>query len=207
MQDDSGIKKLLSYPIVYSSLQKILGAEKGKKKLVDEYIKPRAGDVVLDIGCGPADILKFLPDVKYFGFDTNTNYIDSAKVKYSGRGTFKCKHFEIADLDDLPPVDIAVMVGVLHHLDEGEARAVVSLIKKALKPNGRFITQDPCFCQNQHPIAKIMIENDRGQNVRDEPGYIDITSGFFDTISTEIVHSVHRKWIPNTHCFMVCENN
>jgi len=31
---------------------------------------------VLDIGCGPGNILKLMPDTEYVGFDLNPHYIE-----------------------------------------------------------------------------------------------------------------------------------
>ena len=41
-----------------------------------EYVKPVRGEKVLDIGCGPADILAQLPDVDYTGLDISPDYIE-----------------------------------------------------------------------------------------------------------------------------------
>ncbi len=55
---------------------------------INEYIRPKKGDKILDFGCGPADILKFLTDVDYVGIDSNERYIQSAKQKYGSKGRF-----------------------------------------------------------------------------------------------------------------------
>ena len=64
-----GIRSILSVPIVYSFFQNLMGANKAIAKLVSEIIKPKNGMNVLDIGCGPAEILDFLGNVNYWGFD------------------------------------------------------------------------------------------------------------------------------------------
>jgi hypothetical protein len=43
------------------------------------------------IGCGPADILDFLPAIDYIGFDANPKYIQEARKRYKDRGTFLCE--------------------------------------------------------------------------------------------------------------------
>ena len=41
-----------------------------RKKIVKKYIT-KHNVKVLDIGCGPAEILDTLPEIKYYGFDIN----------------------------------------------------------------------------------------------------------------------------------------
>jgi ubiquinone/menaquinone biosynthesis C-methylase UbiE len=61
---------LLAIPFVYILSQKISGADKVLRYYVRQYIRPNTGDRILDIGCGPADILALLPkDVSYVGYD------------------------------------------------------------------------------------------------------------------------------------------
>ena len=56
-QISTGVRAILSIPAVYSLLQKIMGAHKGRQILVRNYIQPYSGMKILDIGCGTADIL------------------------------------------------------------------------------------------------------------------------------------------------------
>jgi hypothetical protein len=50
----------------------------------------------------------------------------------------------------------------------------------------------------QHPLAKLLIAQDRGQNVRTEAGYKDLVSNVFKSVKVTVRH---KKWIPYTHCF------
>jgi len=46
------------------------------------------GDKVIDIGCGSAEVLRYLPDVDYIGIDINPDYIAFARRTYGNKGTF-----------------------------------------------------------------------------------------------------------------------
>ena len=59
--------------------------------LIKNYLRPSIGDRILDIGCGPADLLSYLPQVEYIGFDANSKYISDAKRRYGNQGTFICQ--------------------------------------------------------------------------------------------------------------------
>lgn len=70
---------LLAEPVIYRFFIKLVGSGKARKNFV-EKLGLKAGDKILDIGCGPADILEYLPEtIEYIGFDSNKDYINVAK--------------------------------------------------------------------------------------------------------------------------------
>ena len=79
-QKTDRIYSLLSNTFVYSFVQRIMSGTSFRKKIVKKYIT-RNNSKVLDVGCGPAEILDSLPTVKYFGYDINSTYINYAKKK------------------------------------------------------------------------------------------------------------------------------
>jgi len=202
MQITSGIRSVLSNPTVYTAFQNLMGARAGWSRLVHDYMKVSPGDVILDLGCGPADILDYLPAVAYWGFDISPEYIAMASRKYGNRGHFHCKLFDENDLEELPECDVVVLSGVLHHLDDDDANFLLTLASRALKKGGRLVTVDPCLIPKQHPVARYLINKDRGQNVRNEAGYKSLVeNGLFSNVEISVVN---KAWIPYTHCYMVC---
>jgi SAM-dependent methyltransferase len=179
-----------------------MGAHKGRKSFVADFVKPFPGMKVLDIGCGPADILAYLPNVDYWGFDISDDYINQARKRFGKLGQFQRKQLQLADLDSLPLFDVVLAIGLIHHLDDAVALGVMQLALKALRPGGRLLTIDPCLDPSQNPVARFLINNDRGQNVRDKAGYDALARMVFE--SPRIVVQ-HRAWIPYTHCFMECQ--
>ena len=196
-----GVRAILSHPFIYSSFQSLMGAHKARQSFVADFVKPFPGMKVLDIGCGPADILAYLSDVDYAGFDISEDYISQARQKFKKRGDFHCKQLEATDLESLPSFDVVFALGLLHHLDDAVAIGVMQLALKALKPGGRLLTIDPCLDPLQNPIAGFLVRRDRGQNVRDKAGYETLARAVFGFSRIEIRH---KLWIPYTHCFMEC---
>ena len=156
---------------------------------------------ILDIGCGTARIIGCLPGVSYWGFDPDLGYINQAKKIYGNAGRFFCKELTSEDLECLPRFDIALAVGVLHHVNDATAGALLDLVRRSLKPGGRLITIDGCFETGQNPLARLLISWDRGQNVRTREGYSQLVAGIFPAPRVEIRH---QKWVPYTHCVMEC---
>ncbi|WP_309680851.1 class I SAM-dependent methyltransferase [Polaromonas sp.] len=197
-----GVRAILSHPSIYSSFQSFMGAHKLRQDFVADFVKPFSGMKVLDVGCGPADILAHLPDVDYWGFDISENYIIQARKRFGVRGEFHCKQLEMTDLEELPAFDVVLALGLLHHLDDPVAIDFMQLAAKALKPGGRLLTIDPCLDCSQNPIARFLVRNDRGQNVRYKAGYEALARAVFESPHIAVRH---RAWIPYTHCFMECQ--
>lgn len=201
-QVTSGIRAVLSLPIVYDSLQRLMGASEVRRQLVDEFIRPHSGCRILDVGCGTAEILEFLPrDIEYWGYDISPDYIRAAKDRYGGRGHFNFGPLNEDAIASLPKFNIVLALGALHHLDDEEARRFFVLAHEALHPGGRVITIDPCLASGQNPIARYLIKKDRGQNVRESSAYALLARGVFSDVRGSLRH---RHWIPYTHWIMEC---
>ncbi len=197
----SGIHSILSYPVVYSTFQRALGAGKVRSDFTKSFIRPFTGCTILDIGCGPADIFEYLGNADYWGFDVSHAYIQRAKKRYGSNGRFYCQELAVSDIIDMPLFDIVLALGLLHHLDDAGADDVIQLSYKALKPGGRFVTLDPCLEPRQNPIARFLAKSDRGKNVRNQAEYWSLASAVFKSPRVEIYH---KCGIPYTHCFMEC---
>lgn len=179
-----------------------MGAKKIRNILVNEYIIPKKGFKILDLGCGTSEILRHLPnDIEYWGYDISQEYINAAENEFGNRGRFHCGLLTETDLVNLPKFDCILAIGVLHHLDDKDVDIFFSLANQALKSGGRVITIDPCLAEGQNPIARYLILKDRGQNVRSVQGYSDIAQRFFPTLKGTLRH---RAWIPYTHWIMEC---
>lgn len=201
-QVTSGVRAVLSHPLIYSAFQSLMGAHQSRLNFVENYIKPFPDMKILDIGCGPADILDYLENVKYWGYDISESYIAKAKEKFGDRGNFSCKIFEKDDLSLLPKYDVILALGLLHHLDDDIAKELMTLAMAALKPGGKLLTLDPCFDPAQSAVARFLVSKDRGQNVRDKESYQSLASGVFSSVVADVRHQV---WIPYTHCIMECK--
>lgn len=178
-----------------------MGARRGWLHFVDEFVRPTEGAAILDVGCGPGDLLDYLPPVHYWGFDISQSYIDYAARKFGGKGRFICKRMTENDLATLPRFDVVVGSGLLHHMDDAAALEYLRLAYGALKIGGRLVTIDPCFAPGQNPIARLLIACDRGQNVRSKVAYEALASQVFCNPRATVRH---KAWIPYTHCFMEC---
>lgn len=202
-QTTDGLRAVLSLPEVYSLFRWLVLDERRQREYVKEYLRPRSGQRVLDIGCGPADVLGCMPEgLEYEGFDLSEQYIEQARRRWGSRGTFRCARVDEATLERPGAYDLVLSHGVLHHLEDGDASALFRLARRALRPGGRLVTTDPCYVPGQSPAARYVISKDRGRNVRDAAGYVRIARGVFSEIEEHVRHDLLR--IPYTHLVLVC---
>ena len=171
-QINSGAYRFLALPAYYNVVQKTLGGNAARDKVVKRYIKPSAGMSILDIGCGTAEILEHLPiGAHYVGFDASAEYIAHARQRYGTRGRFYQSLATSETLDSPGSYDLVLASGVLHHLNDEEVAILAATAKLALRLNGKLITLDCAYTPNQNPVARFLISRDRGQNVRSPEGY------------------------------------
>jgi SAM-dependent methyltransferase len=150
----------------------MIGAPRCHRRFIQEFVKPRDKDRILDMGCGFGASARYLPDtVEYVGIDISEEYIASAQRSFGSRRRFICSAIEAVDPNPLGGFDLAISFGLLHHLNDQGVHAALSLASKAVRPGGRVVTIDPCYETKQPMLARFLINNDRGRFIRDSEGY------------------------------------
>lgn len=194
-----GLRSLLSSAKIYDLLQRVLGAARIRRALVRDYLLPQPGQRVLDIGCGTAEILSFMPPVEYVGFDPNPAYVETARARAGAGARLVCDRVSEVTLTGHAPFDIVIALFVLHHLDDAEARQLFTTAVHHLKPGGLLLTADPAIVSGQSPIARFLIARDRGAFVRSEAGYraLAVEAGLTSIHST-VRHDLLT--VPYSHC-------
>jgi ubiquinone/menaquinone biosynthesis C-methylase UbiE len=116
MQRDSGLQRRLKLPFLYNFLQDAVGANALRRKVIQDHVRAKAGDKVVDIGCGPAKILRWLPDVDCVGFDVNPDYIAFAQRTHGSKGTFVVGDTKSLWEDSrFRDGEIVMGLGIVHH--------------------------------------------------------------------------------------------
>jgi SAM-dependent methyltransferase len=170
---------LLGRHYFYSTFRRLTGSERLNREFVEAYVRPQEGDEILDVGCGPADVVELMPGVRYTGIDPSPNYIDSARKRFGARAQFHCGDLNSLETNQPTAFDAILCMGVLHHLSDAEVKALLPQVQRLLKPRGRFISYDPCFTEPQHPMARWIHKHDRGEFVRFDHHYEQLVSAAF----------------------------
>jgi SAM-dependent methyltransferase len=185
----SGLHRILDRPRIYDRLQRFLGAERARRRLVDDFLRPFQGARLLDVGCGTGSLLDYLPkEVEYVGFDLNPAYIEAACERYGERAKFFCVRVgSERNVIGGSDFDFVVATSLLHHLTDDEARHVLQSALQFLRPGGVFFSSDNVIHEKQSPIARFLISLDRGRNVRTPEGYRRLVGEFFPNIDAQLV--------------------
>ena len=185
-------KSTLSIPWVYALYQRMVGGPACHQRFMQTFVRAKRSDRVVDLGCGVGGGMQHLPQgVFYVGVDISNEYIEAARARFGHRGLFVCASVDNVDLSPFVPFDIAMAFGLLHHLDDATASAMVRLVCRALRPGGRLVTLDPCRVASQPRLARILIDHDRGRYVRTARAYRDLLSPHGE-VETEVVSDMLR---------------
>jgi arsenite methyltransferase len=111
----------------------------------------RAGDIVVDLGCGPANQLAMVarlnPDVHFIGVDISSPMLQQADelVSRQGLDNVKLRHGDITDLRAFAndSIDVVLSTMALHHLPDVFAlKRTYSEAARILKPGGGIYMMD-----------------------------------------------------------------
>jgi cyclopropane fatty-acyl-phospholipid synthase-like methyltransferase len=179
----------------------VVGGPAVAKILVNDYVRPRAGARILEIGCGPGTIVGYLPPSDYLGFDLSPKYIELAKKRFP-KAHFVCERVSQFSLANEQSFDVVLALGIVHHLGDTEARQLFQIAHDALTPGGKLVTIDGVWTDDQSSASRWLLARDRGEYVRSEREYVGIASQVFSNIRPSVRHDLLR--IPYTHLILEC---
>ena len=189
----AGLKSLLAFPAPYRRLMSVLANEPNRQWFAGEVLGARDGDKLVDIGCGPADIIRRLPRVEYVGCDVSEAYIQDARRTFGDRAVFIVGSCEDWRRDPRThDADIVLAHGVLHHVDDEEFLRILTFAREVLKPGGRFVFYEPCYLIWQSWLSAFLMSHDRGQHIRKEEEWKVLAGRVFGVVTTNIVTNVNR---------------
>lgn len=190
----------LAFVPVYIGLQKALGAHRPRHRAI-ELLDLTSDDVLIDVGCGPAYYFDRLPPgITYFGFDTDERYIAWSTDRFGSRGAFSVSEFDRATAADLPTPTAVALFGLLHHLPDDTAHDLLHLVADVIGPDGRVVTVDTCFHEDQGRLDARLSARDRGEHVRPVDEFVAMANDAFDTVDVELMTATPR--MPTSHLLM-----
>lgn len=193
--EDVRVRDLLALPAAYDAFGALVGVARVRTVFTSEHVRPRAGERLLDLGCGPGSLTPFLPAVHYTGVDVNPKYIAAARRHFPA-ARFICDRIgdETARGEQF---DVVTAAGVLHHLSDAEALALLQLASARLRPGGRFLTLDPCLIEGQSRVARWLARWDRGDHVRWKDAHVRLIQQVFPGATATLRHNLLH--VPYTH--------
>jgi SAM-dependent methyltransferase len=162
-------RRVLGHPFVYNHLRPLVVGGIDLSGVYDR-VQPNEKSVILDIGCGTGDALRYLKCFRrYVGMDPDDVAIRFAREKYAAPNIdFHGKRCTSDDVRSLEPTHV-VMAGLLHHLTDEEALALLEVVTDSPALD-RVITQDIVFLRGEL-VNNLLARLDRGRYCRDPDGY------------------------------------
>jgi len=197
----SGAYQLITVPGIYKGLMRALGSDRWIQTYVNDFLAPLPGQKMLDVGCGPAQVLPYLPAVDYVGIDLNEKHIAYAREHFGGRGRFIVGNAAEDLNQEAGSFDLINVSALLHHLDDKEAISLFAGLKRLLKPDGRIVTFDNVHLPKQRLAVRLINALDSGLNIRSPEGYVGLVSGLNFEVKAHLFHNLLR--IPYDHFIMV----
>jgi SAM-dependent methyltransferase len=162
--------RVLGIPFVYTRIRPlVVGGVDMTPSYVNLDVQP--DDVVVDVGCGPGEALKYLDRFRALhGFDTDETAISFARKLAADRPnvTFEARALTAGDLAAINPTRV-MMNGLLHHLDDGQAVELLAMCAR-LPSVRRIATLDVVFLPGKY-LSNFYARLDRGKHVREIEGY------------------------------------
>jgi SAM-dependent methyltransferase len=199
----SGVRGILSSPRVYELWSRVVGGERGRSAVVRDHVRPEPGARVLDLGCGPGELVPYLGPVRYVGVDVSEAYIARARDAFGDQADFR-----VGDATrlagDLRDFDVVLAFGVIHHLDDESAVRLLEGATGALRAGGRFVAVDPARIPEDGFAARLLVSWDRGDHVRAPAEYERLAESVFEEVRCEVRRDLLR--LPYTHCVLECSS-
>ena len=197
----SGAYRLVTIPSIHKALMFSLGAGRAATRYVNEVLQPAPGMKMLDVGCGSANIIPYLPPLDYTGIDLNEKHIGYARQRHGNGARFIVGNAAVDLKPNQKQFDLINVSGLLHHITDDEAVSLFASLTALVKPNGRIVTIDAVWLPKQRVAVRLANHLDSGTNIRAPEGYLRLLNGTGLDVHTLIWNDLLR--IPYDHFIMI----
>lgn len=169
--------RLLEIPAVFELQQKLCNDYRNVAVEFSEFLSGPSLDI-LDVGCSTGTCGGTVIDMRrhrYTGVDMTPGYVETASRRYPD-GRFLAMDGRKMSFADRC-FDLALYVGVLHHMDDDTARACLGETRRVLRADGRVLVAEPVFMPGRW-LSSLLLSWDRGRHIRDEAGYRALFGGY-----------------------------
>jgi SAM-dependent methyltransferase len=134
---------------------------------------------LLDLGCGTGALAGSFSPEGYVGVDVNRRYIERARMKHVRHRFLVMDGLRLA----FQPAafDVVVVGGVIHHLADDEAGALLKEARRVLRTEtGRLVAwEDVPTRQSWNVVGRLVHYLDAGDAIRPSPQYLELVEAIF----------------------------
>jgi SAM-dependent methyltransferase len=166
-------------PLVFDALRWVLEAGyRGERLVLEREGVLRAGRV-LDLGCGTGALAGLFAPDRYQGVDPNPRYIARANSARPGH-RFAVMDGRRLELES-SSFDAVVIGGVVHHLSDPDALAILREARRVLAPaGGRLVMwEDIPTLSRWNLIGSLVHRLDEGDHIRPQEAYLRLVESVF----------------------------
>ncbi len=181
MMIQNALNRLSENPQTWNILRRIVENNfRGEKAVIARELDPWR-DVgsrrFLDFGCGTGEFAPCFPAACYTGVDIAAHYLRFARRAYAGQ--FSVMNGAALGLT-AALFDAALVIGVLHHMDDDLARATAAELHRVLKPGATLLVMEDIPPPDAWNVAgHAMHWLDRGGFIRSDADYRALLAPFF----------------------------
>ena len=161
---------MLEHPAVFEWQQKFCNDYENVTEEFSSLLAP-SGLQILDIGCSTGTCAGQVIDMtrhRYTGIELHPGYAATAAKRFPD-GRFLQMDARAMKFEDAS-FDLAMYVGVLHHMDDETARACLRETRRVLRPGGSVMVAEPVFTKGMW-LSTLFLSIDRGRYIRTDDGY------------------------------------
>jgi SAM-dependent methyltransferase len=188
------VARVLGHPVVYNHVRPAL---LGGLDLSPLYARAEAenDDVILDIGCGTGDALRYVPRfAQYLGVDTDPIAVRAAAERHRARANarFEARECTREDVLALSPT-VVIMAGLLHHVPDELAVSLFRMVTASPRLR-RIVTLDIVYLPGvEHALSNLLARLDRGRHCRSPAGYRALVGSAGLTLTDETLLWNHPR--------------
>lgn len=182
------VDRMAEQPLLFHYLRKLpelnYRATKARIRRALARVGPRR---VLDLGCGTGEFAALFPPESYLGVDIHPGYVRlAARLRPAHR-------FVCADATRWPgdgaPFDLTLVNGVLHHLDDGTARALLAAAVRHTRSGGALLVIEDADVPEAGPLSRLVHALDHGHFIRTPEVWSDLVREFVRVEESETYRS------------------
>ena len=166
-----------NFPRAWLIFQNLIGGNGDKQRLALKHYQGQRR--ILEVGCSVGNISSVFsryPDVNFTGVDIDGKAIAHARRRFRDRPGFRFLEGSLADLaHDDESFDYILFAGILHHVDDGEARKLLRDGISMISPGGLLVLYEPDPLRPTDGLAfRLFYRLEQGAFLRDAEHLCDL---------------------------------
>jgi len=182
------VDRMAEQPLLFHYLRKLPEFNyRATKARIRRILAQRAPRRVLDLGCGTGEFADLFAPEGYLGLDVHPGYVALARRLRPGH-RFEC-HDGTTWEGDGEPFDLTLINGVLHHLDDATARALLGSALRHTRRGGSLVVIEDAEVEGGGPLAGLVHALDHGHFIRSPETWTRLVGEFLRIDESETYRS------------------